>query len=216
MRIGILAGACALTALVSHVSGATVFYSNKAAWLSDLAARGQSVGSLSLAPQTLTRAAQTVTDDEVSIAFDSVPTFDSPNSVQATGWTADLWGTPPFPGVSFTVATFTAPITAFGATVMVQANGTTDSLAIQGHVIDRTTYQNFGPAFFGFIADAPVASVNFIPLANAMYYTVSNVQYAATAAVPLPPALWAGLPLLGLCLIIHRRRSAAFHRASAR
>jgi len=214
MKMQALVITCAL-AMAGTCRAGTV-YLDKNDWLAAL--NGATPTNLSLTAQTGLTTASTVSDDELTLGFN---TGRYSASTSGTGW-GGVIDSLFMSSSTASQADFASPLYAFGTTMMFEdaLTLTLDSSYSYTHVPGPpgTMLQGFigTPHFFGWIGD-PTSTLKVSGSVVLSSYSLSNVQYLTSAVpahipVPLPPAVVVGLPLLGLSVVAVRRG----RRASAR
>jgi hypothetical protein len=216
--------ACGAWFFVSSVAFADTVYTNQADWLAAVSSLG-AVHTLSLAPvAAVPDTGASYVDDEGTLVF---PDNHRGIQVYADGWKGDVHDVPenPFDHQPHeNHFTFDRPIVAFGATVWVGSDllPEVDSILLNfdggaQHRLGYLDYSPNAPAFFGWVGDAPAATLSITSGAGSYFYSMTGVQYVrpqpAPAGgpidpVPLPKAAWGGLALLavGGLLALHRHR----------
>jgi hypothetical protein len=210
----VLLAAFAATTGVGASGWAGTIYHDQAAWLAALA--GQTVHDLTLTPQSIppiTTLGQpvVVVDDEVTVDFDGG--WYKNTLVHADGWTSAIYASGDQP--RWNIATFAAPISAFGAFVQVGTdNGAAADEAIKINFGDSTARVSRaeapigGAAFIGWIG-SPVSPLKFTIDGDQLTTIVRNIEYVtapAAVATPVPAAALGAVPLLGMLAARRRRR----------
>lgn len=204
-----MVGACALLVTASVARAGTI-YTNKAAWEAALA--GQTINSLTLTPQDVPKAGATIADDEVTLVFE--PDVWA-RHIYAEGWYGDV-SRSYLPTMDR--ATFAQPVQAFSAVVKVgydTFDPTLDAISLgldSSYKITRAEAGFSNARFWGWIGQ-PVSELTIVSAGYNHFYELREIQYvtyptAGIPPVPVPAAIFAGLPLL-LGIIAHRVRARA-------